>query len=63
MPAWRPLSTAWGWLAGGIIPKLMERVRRGGLLEAFQHKGGRFEKVISTIPLYAVNEDRWGHCQ
>ena len=38
----------------------MERVRRGGLLEAFQHKGGRFEKVISTIPLYAVNEDRWG---
>lgn len=59
--ALRGLSTGGVYIAGGILPKVLERVEEGGLLEAFLWKASRFhDKVLKHIPLYVVLEERVG---
>jgi glucokinase len=59
--ALRGLSTGGVYIAGGILPKVLERVEEGGLLEAFLWKASRsHDKVLKHIPLYVVLEERVG---
>lgn len=59
--ALRTLASGGVYIAGGIFPKVVERVKAGGVLEAFLWKASRFhEKVLKHIPLYVVMEERVG---
>lgn len=59
--ALRSLASGGVYIAGGIFPKVIERVKAGGVLEAFLWKASRFhEKVLRDIPLYVVLEERVG---
>ena len=59
--ALRGLTTGGVYIAGGILPKVIDRVTSGGLLEAFLWKASRFhEKVLKYIPLHVVLEERVG---
>ena len=59
--ALRSLSSGGVYIAGGILPKVVERVKEGGVLEAFLWKASRFhDKVLKDIPLYVVLEERVG---
>lgn len=59
--ALRALSSGGVYIAGGIFPKVIERVKQGGVLEAFLWKASRFhDKVLKYIPLYVVLEEKVG---
>ena len=59
--ALRSLASGGVYIAGGIFPKVVERVKAGGVLEAFLWKASRFhEKVLKYIPLYVVLEEKVG---
>jgi len=59
--ALRSLSSGGVYIAGGILPKVVDRVKQGGVLEAFLWKASRFhDKVLKHIPLYVVLEERVG---
>jgi len=59
--ALRGLTTGGVYIAGGILPKVIDRVTAGGVLEAFLWKASRFhEKVLKYIPLHVVLEERVG---
>ena len=47
------------YVAGGIAPRIIERVQRGGFLSAFQAKG-RFKPAMESIPLRVVMNERLG---
>lgn len=45
------------YVAGGIAPKLLDRLRRGPFLDAFRRKG-RMAELVTRIPVWViVNED------
>lgn len=45
------------YVVGGIAPKLLKQIKRGGFMEAFGDKG-RMSNLIKTIPLHIVlNKD------
>ncbi len=45
------------YLGGGIAPKILSEIKKGGFMKAFRSKG-RFESLLSTIPIRIVlNED------
>lgn len=48
--ALRALSHGGVWLGGGIAPKLLPLLRRGGFLEAFRDKG-RFRDWLAELPV------------
>lgn len=50
-------ATAGVYLAGGIAPKILPRLRAGGFLEAFRDKG-RLSPFVSKIPVRVVMEPR-----
>lgn len=59
--ALRALTTGGVYICGGIFPKTIERVKKGGVLKAFLWKESRFyEKVLKDIPLYVVMEEKVG---
>jgi glucokinase len=59
--ALRALSTGGVYIAGGIFPKIIERVKAGGVLEAFLWRASRFhDKVLKHTPLYVVLEEKVG---
>lgn len=59
--ALRSLASGGVYIAGGIFPKVIERVKAGGVLEAFLWKASRFhDKVLKHTPLYVVLEERVG---
>ena len=59
--ALRGLTTGGVYIAGGIFPKVVDRVKAGGVLEAFLWKASRFhDKVLRHVPLYVVLEERVG---
>lgn len=59
--ALRGLTTGGIYIAGGIFPKVMQRVKAGGVLDAFLWRASRFhEKVLAQVPLYVVTNDRIG---
>lgn len=47
------------WLAGGIAPRLLSRLRDGPFLESFRAKG-RFRDYLETLPVRVVTETRAG---
>ena len=59
--ALRSLSTGGVYIAGGIFPKVIDRVKAGGVLEAFLWKESRFhEKVLKHTPLFVVLQEKVG---
>lgn len=47
------------YLGGGITPKILKSLSSGNFMEAFRDKG-RFGKLMSEIPVYAILNDRTG---
>jgi glucokinase len=47
------------YIAGGIAPRIISRIRTGGFLAAFNAKGAH-SATVSKIPLYVVTEERLG---
>ncbi|HEX6827486.1 MAG TPA: glucokinase, partial [Burkholderiales bacterium] len=41
------------YLAGGIAPRILSRLREGGFLEAFRAKG-RFAPLMAEFPVHVV---------
>ncbi|GAB4820237.1 hypothetical protein N2152v2_007283 [Parachlorella kessleri] len=59
--ALRGLSSGGVYIAGGIIPKVLDRVKQGGVLDAFLWRASRFhEKVLKDVPLHVVTNDKIG---
>lgn len=56
----RLLASGGVYMTGGIIPKMMERVKDGGLLEAYMYKTSKFHNLVKTFPLYAVTHEKLG---
>ena len=57
----RALANGGVYLAGGITPRLIERiVSAGGLVDAFLWPASRFSALLRTFPLYAVTNDGLG---
>ena len=59
--ALRSLASGGVYIAGGILPKVINRATEGGLLEAFLWKASRFyDKVLKDVPLYVVLDEKVG---
>mmetsp|Transcript_32908 Transcript_32908/g.72684 ORF Transcript_32908/g.72684 Transcript_32908/m.72684 type:complete len:410 (-) Transcript_32908:761-1990(-) len=60
--ALRCLAKGGVYIAGGITPKLMQRVKAGSLLEGFLMRKGRerFHEILKTIPLYVITNTKVG---
>lgn len=60
--ALRCLAYGGVYIAGGILPRLLNRVARGGLRESFlmPHGRERFRQILSEIPLYIVTNTKVG---
>lgn len=48
--------------AGGIAPKLLERIKSGGFMEAFTNPSGRqpFHKILKATPLFVITNEKVG---
>jgi len=51
------LTTGGIYLAGGISPKILPKLREGGFMKAFADKG-RFEQLVSEIPVRVILNER-----
>uniref|UniRef100_A0A383V9T5 Glucokinase n=1 Tax=Tetradesmus obliquus TaxID=3088 RepID=A0A383V9T5_TETOB len=60
--ALRCLARGGVFIAGGIVPRLMERVKTGVLLDSFTNKTARdrFQYLLQTMPLYVVTNTKVG---
>lgn len=60
--ALRCLARGGVFIAGGIVPRLMERVRQGVLLDAFVNRTARerFQALLQSMPLYVVTNTKVG---
>lgn len=47
------------YVGGGIAPKILKALEDGPFIESFSKKG-RFEKLLSNIPVYAILYDKTG---
>jgi glucokinase len=47
------------YVAGGIAPKIIQRLQRGSFMQAFNDKG-RFESLLRTIPVQVVMNPKVG---
>jgi glucokinase len=50
------LATGGVYLGGGIAPKILERLREGGFMEAFTDKG-RMSELLERIPVWVILND------
>ncbi|WKZ32412.1 MAG: glucokinase [Thermodesulfobacteriota bacterium] len=57
--ALKALSIAGVYIGGGIAPKIIEALKKGGFLEAFRDKG-RFRDFMAGIPVRVILNDRTG---
>lgn len=55
----RALAMGGVFVAGGIAPKVLDRLAGGGFLAAFRDKG-RMRALAETVPLHVVTETRLG---
>ncbi len=53
------LPTGGLFVAGGIAPKIIDRLRSGEFVQAFRAKG-RFSELLATIPVHVVMNSRVG---
>jgi glucokinase len=51
------LATGGVYLGGGIVPKVVDRLREGRFMEAFTAKG-RMSRLLERIPVYAILSER-----
>jgi glucokinase len=51
------LATGGVYLGGGIAPRIVERLRGGGFMEAFLAKG-RMSSLLARIPVWVILDDR-----
>jgi glucokinase len=51
------MTTGGIYLAGGICPKILPKLREGGFINAFLSKG-RFEEFMSGIPIRVITNDK-----
>lgn len=51
------LATGGVYLGGGIAPKIVERLREGGFMEAFAAKG-RMSDLLERFPVWVILNDR-----
>jgi glucokinase len=51
------MTTGGIYLAGGIVPKILSKLRAGGFMKAFRAKG-RFEEFLSEVPVRVVLNDK-----
>ncbi|KXZ44218.1 hypothetical protein GPECTOR_71g579 [Gonium pectorale] len=60
--ALRCLAKGGVYIAGGITPKLLPRVRAGALLEGFLMRKGRspFHKILTETPLFVITNEKVG---
>ncbi|GFR39807.1 hypothetical protein Agub_g297 [Astrephomene gubernaculifera] len=60
--ALRSLAKGGVYIAGGITPKLLPRVRQGSLLEGFLMRSGRppFHKLLTHTPLFVITNEKVG---
>jgi glucokinase len=47
------------YVAGGIAPKILPRLRAGGFIAAFNAKGG-FSELTKKMPVHVITEERLG---
>lgn len=57
--ALKALAVEGVYLAGGIAPKILAELRRGGFLDAFLAKG-RYRGLLSRVPVWVVLDDHLG---
>ncbi|MGI8783110.1 MAG: glucokinase [Acidobacteriota bacterium] len=55
--ALKVMATHGVYVAGGIAPKILEKLKDGTFLQAFRDKG-RFRKLMDTFPVYVVLDDK-----
>jgi glucokinase len=55
--ALRGMTTGGVYIAGGIPVRLMDRIEKGGLKNAYLNPASRFSKVTSRFPLYVLNKE------
>lgn len=53
------LATGGVYIAGGIAPKVIAKLRDGTLVDAFRHKG-RLEPLLARVPVHVVVNDAVG---
>lgn len=53
------LSRGGVYVAGGIAPKIIDKLREGGFMKAFRNKG-RFASLMEEIPVYVVTNPKAG---
>jgi Glucokinase len=55
--ALRSLASGGVYIAGGIPPRLIDRVTNGGLLSSYLNTQSRFSKVTERFPLYVLKKE------
>lgn len=55
--ALKSMPVAGLYVGGGIAPKILKALKKGIFIEAFRRKG-RFEKLLSRVPVYVILNDR-----
>lgn len=58
----RCLAKGGVYIAGGVAPKLLARIKLGGFAEAFVNPSGRprFTEILKGIPLYVISNESVG---
>ena len=54
------LATGGVYIGGGIPPRLMAIIQKGGLLEGYLHKACRYTGVREGFPLHIILNDKIG---
>lgn len=55
--ALRGMTTGGVYIAGGIPVRLMDRITKGGVRDAYLNPASRFSKITSRFPLYVLNKE------
>mmetsp|Transcript_10510 Transcript_10510/g.31649 ORF Transcript_10510/g.31649 Transcript_10510/m.31649 type:complete len:433 (+) Transcript_10510:255-1553(+) len=56
----RQLATGGVYICGGIAPKLLSRIKEGGLAKTFLDEKARFAPILKTFPLFVVLNENLG---
>lgn len=56
----RSLASGGIYICGGIMPKLIEKIMLGGVVDSYLHEKSRFNKLLKTFPLYVVLNEGLG---
>ena len=51
------MATGGVYLGGGMPPRILSRLQKGGFMRAFVDKG-RFQSMLERIPVYVILNDK-----